>query len=176
MDEETTTSLIDTALASGSASALDPEERRLQELVLAIRDDAPSPDADFALRMNARVAAGFPRRRGSGSGSGSRRLPAFLTTRPQMAALGVAASLLIALVVVVSQGGSQHGSVPAPTPAVSATEQSAPDRSAQSGQSAQSAPAAPAAKAAPPAGGGLASPGAPTSSSDAVVVPTPPEP
>jgi hypothetical protein len=30
MNEETTLILIDTALASGSASALDPEERRLQ--------------------------------------------------------------------------------------------------------------------------------------------------
>jgi hypothetical protein len=49
MNQETTTSLIDTALASGSASALDPEERRLQELVLAIRDDAPTPDPGFEL-------------------------------------------------------------------------------------------------------------------------------
>jgi hypothetical protein len=60
MKEQTTTILIDTALASGSASALDPEERKLQELVLTVRDDAPAPDADFELRMNARVAAGFP--------------------------------------------------------------------------------------------------------------------
>ena len=60
MNEETTTILIDTALASGSATALDPEERNLQELVLALRDDAPTPDPDFELRMNARVAAGFP--------------------------------------------------------------------------------------------------------------------
>src|SRR5204863_1936521 len=73
----------------------------LQELVLAIRDDAPTPDAGYELRMNARVAAGFPPRRGGASG----RIRALLTTRPQMAALGVAASLLIALVIVASNGG-----------------------------------------------------------------------
>jgi hypothetical protein len=98
MNEETTTILIDTALASGAASALDPEERNLQELVLALRDDAPSPDPDFALRMNARVAAGFPPAR-----RGMRlRMPAFAVKRPRMAALGFAASLLLVLVVAVS--------------------------------------------------------------------------
>jgi hypothetical protein len=95
MNEQTMTILIDTALASGSASALDAEERKLQELVLAVRDDAPAPDAGFALRMNARVAAGFPPRRGNRRG----RIRTLLTTRPQLAALGAAASLLIALVV-----------------------------------------------------------------------------
>jgi hypothetical protein len=108
MNEETTTILIDTALASGAASALDPEERNLQELVLALRDDAPSPDPDFALRMNARVAAGFPPAR-----RGVRlRMPAFAVKRPRMAALGVAASILVALVVAVSlsKDGRQQGS------------------------------------------------------------------
>ncbi|MFL5893662.1 MAG: DUF4349 domain-containing protein [Thermoleophilaceae bacterium] len=101
MNEETTTILIDTALASGSASALDPEERALQELVLAVRADAPVPDPDFKLRMDARVAAGFPQRRGAF------RAPSFAFKRPQLAALGVAASLLIALIVVAS-GPSNH--------------------------------------------------------------------
>jgi Domain of unknown function (DUF4349) len=105
MNVETTTSLIDAALASDAANALDPEERRLQELVLAIRADAPAPDPDFELRLNARVAAGFPRRRGGAR----KRIHALLTTRPQLAALGVAASLLIALVVVFA-GGSGGGS------------------------------------------------------------------
>ncbi|HEX4717662.1 MAG TPA: DUF4349 domain-containing protein [Thermoleophilaceae bacterium] len=113
MKVETTTILIDTALASGTASALDPEERTLQELVLAVRDDAPAPDADFGLRMNARVAAGFPLRRAGWRG----RLRALVTTRPQLAALGAAASLLIALVVALSLG---HGSS-SPSQSVSST-------------------------------------------------------
>src|SRR4029078_9464547 len=91
MNEQTTNILVDTALASGSASALDPEERRLQELVLTVRDDAPVPSSDFELRMNARVAAGFPPRRSDRLG----RVRALLATRPQMAAMGAAASVLI---------------------------------------------------------------------------------
>src|SRR5258706_14689373 len=103
MNVEPTTILIDTALASGSASALDPEERNLQELVLTLRDDAPSPDPDYALRMNARVAAGFP------SSRRSIRLPSFARRRPQLTALGAAASVLLALVVAVSIGnGNWH--------------------------------------------------------------------
>jgi Domain of unknown function (DUF4349) len=105
MNEQTTTILIDTALASGSASALDPEERKLQELVLAVRDDAPAPDAGFELRMNARVAAGFPPRRGGRTG----RTRTLLTTRPQLAAMGAAASLLIGLVVALSLIGGGRG-------------------------------------------------------------------
>jgi hypothetical protein len=58
--------------------------------------------------MNARVAAGFPPRRG-GAGVGA-RLRGLFSTRPQLMALGAAASLLIALVVVVSNGGSGGGS------------------------------------------------------------------
>src|SRR4051812_39565259 len=110
MNEQTTMILIDTALASGSATALDPEERRLQELVLAVRDDAPVPDPGFELRMNARVAAGFPRR----GGERQSRIRMLLTMRPQLAAMGAAASLLIVLVVVLSAtSGSSNGSHPA---------------------------------------------------------------
>jgi hypothetical protein len=145
MNEETTLILIDTALASGSASALDPEERNLQELVLAVRDDAPVPDPGFELRMNARVAAGFPPRRRRG------RIHALLTTRPQMAALGAAASILIALVVAVSVlngGGSNTSS--APSGAASDSSGSSTLQAAPGGGSA--AESAPAAKAAPSAG------------------------
>jgi hypothetical protein len=105
MNEETTTSLIDTALASGSATALDPEERRLQQLVLAIREDAPVADADFRLRMDARVAAGFPRRQAPRRASLAARIHSVTASRPQMAVLGGLASLLIGLVVVVSLRG-----------------------------------------------------------------------
>ena len=160
MNEETTTILIDTALASGAASALDPEERKLQELVLAVRDDAPSPDPDFALRMDARVAAGFPRRRRFA-------MPSFMTKRPQLAMMGAAASLLIALVVAVGIGTNHSGSAPAPDIAAS------PERSAGSGAAAAPAPAAPAQKAIAPESS--ASSGT-TSSSDAVIGPVPPQP
>ena len=109
MNTETTMILIDTALASGTASALDPEERKLQELALAVRDDAPVPDPDFELRMNARVAAGFPVRRGGWRG-GLRTLTA---ARPRMAAMGAAASLLIAVVVALSlTNDSRNGGAP----------------------------------------------------------------
>jgi hypothetical protein len=157
MNEETTTSLIDAALASGTASALDPEEHNLQELVLAIRDDAPAPAADFELRMNARVAAGFPVRRGGFAG----RLRALLATRPQLTALGVAASLLIALVVVVASGGS-GGSSPAGAPETSR----APSVSAGGG----SATSAPDTAAQAPAGKAVAPSGA---ASGTAVVPAP---
>ncbi|HEX4732860.1 MAG TPA: DUF4349 domain-containing protein [Thermoleophilaceae bacterium] len=160
MNEETTLILIDTALASGSASALDPEERRLQELVLTVRDDAPVPDPGFELRMNARVAAGFPpRRRG--------RIHALLTTRPQMAALGAAASILIALVVAVSllnSGGSTTSTSSAPSSAGPVTGAGSSSDSAGS-STLQSAPgggsaaeSAPAAKSAPSVGAGVPSP------------------
>ena len=119
MNEETTTILIDTALAAGSASALDPEERALQELVLAVRDDAPIPAPDFRLRMDARVAAGFPARRAR-----SRRLPAFPFRQPRLAALGAVASLLIAVVVAgsLSGGGSTTNPVGVTTPSVARVE------------------------------------------------------
>lgn len=134
MNEETTTILIDTALAAGSATALDPEERKLQELVLALRDDAPAPDPGFELRMNARVAAGFPasRRR--------LRMPAFAARRPRTAALGVAASLLAALVVAVSLSGngtSTRGGSPASGGGPEVQAQRAPS-TAQGGSAAPS--------------------------------------
>src|SRR4051794_13709711 len=134
MNEQTTMILIDTALASGSASALDPEERTLQELVLAVRDDAPTPDLGFELRMNARVAAGFPRRGGERKG----RIRTLLTTRPQLAAMGAAASLLVALIVALSAigGGSDSSqnaaSSGSASSAVAGSGTSAPGGSASS--------------------------------------------
>jgi hypothetical protein len=162
MNEETTTILIDTALASGAASALDPEERSLQELVLALRDDAPRPDPDFALRMNARVAAGFPPAR-----RGTRlRMPAFALKRPRMAALGVAASILLALVVTVSL--TRDGGQPTQIPSMAAVESGPTQDSAAS----SGAAAAPAQKAiAPSTAGGSAASDAPVGP-----VPVPPSP
>jgi hypothetical protein len=101
---EDTTILIDNALATGRVSALDPEDRALQELALALRDDAPVPERDFQLRMDAKVAAGFPRRRDA-SAPARDRIKAVLTRRPQLAALGGVAAALVALVVAVSLTG-----------------------------------------------------------------------
>jgi len=163
MNEQTTNILIDTALASGSASALDPEERRLQELVLAVREDAPVPSSDFELRMNARVTAGFPPRHSDRLG----RVRALLATRPQMAAMGAAASVLIALVVALSVTNSNNNggsATPTSAPAIgggsasdSAGAQAAPERAASGDESLQ--------KAAPSSGT--------TSSSDSVAAPGP---
>ncbi len=163
MNEETATILIDTALAAGAASALDPEERRLQELVLAIRDDAPAPEPDFALRMNARVAAGFPSRRRTRGGA----LRTLITTRPQLTALGAAASLLVAVLVAVAignGGGSQDhvARIVAPDVAASGGD-SAGSASSASGTSTGSgtsrSEAAPATKAiAPQSSNGIAVP------------------
>jgi hypothetical protein len=155
MNEQTATILIDTALASGSASALDPEERKLQELVLAVRADAPVADADFELRMNARVAAGFPPRGGDRRG----RIRALLTTRPQLAAMGAAASLLLALVVALSVTRDSGQTDSASSSSITAER----DTSAGGGGSGTAAPAQE--KAATPSSG--------TSAADSVVVPAP---
>jgi hypothetical protein len=164
MNEQTTMILIDTALASGSASALDPEERKLQELVLAVSDDAPAPDPDFALRMNARVAAGFPPRRSDRFG----RVKALLATRPQLAAMGAGASLLIALVVAVSVTSNDRSPDQPGTLTGAAASESAPQRDSGAGAAsggAGSAPTESAQKAAPAAGV--------TSSADSVAAPGP---
>jgi hypothetical protein len=150
MNVETTTILIDTALASGSATALDPEERNLQELVLALRDDAPSPDPAYALRMDARVAAGFP------SSHRSIRLPSFARRRPQLTALGAAASVLVALVVAISIGNgnsrdssSRSMAASESAPAVKAAPNSAGAPSTSSGSGVGPMPVP------PPSGGGF---------------------
>src|SRR4051794_13798921 len=160
MNEQTTMILIDTALASGSASALDAEERKLQELVLAVRDDAPVADPQFELRMNARVAAGFPRK-----GRQHGRIRTLLSTRPQLAAMGAAASLLIALVVGLSAigGGSDPTTSSSTGGAGSAAESAqAPAPNAAGGSTAGTEQAAPAAKAtAPRRGIGAGSPARP---------------
>jgi Domain of unknown function (DUF4349) len=154
MNEQTTMILIDTALASGSASALDPEERKLQELVLAVREDAPVPDPGFELRMNARVAAGFPARKRSG-------VRALFAKRPQMMALGAAASVLIALIVAVSignsgGGASDNGTSASAPPAANRELQAVPGGGSASGG------AAPAQRAAPSIGAGTVNPAPPS--------------
>ena len=135
VNEETTNSLIDTALASGSAAALDPEERALQELVLTLRDDAPVAARDFRLRMDARVAAGFPPRQRR------LRLPAAVVGRPRLAALGAAASVLLALIVagaLIGRGGSNGGG----PSGIAVTEKAASPAKATGGTALEAAPTA----------------------------------
>jgi hypothetical protein len=179
MNQETTNILIDTALASGAASALDPEERKLQELVLAVRDDAPAPDPDFELRMNARVAAGFPVRRSDRRA----RMRNVLIARPQFAAIGGVAAALVALVVALSvTGGSGDSSQSASSTArsiPSAGSGSAGEGSGSTaaGSEAQSTASAPAQKAiAPAASGDSSAQSGDSSSSVGVPSPVPPAP
>jgi hypothetical protein len=106
------------------------------ELEIALRAETPRPSAEFAERMDKRVAAGFPRT------SMFRRL-----WHPAMPAVAAGAALIVALVVVVSLsgGGSNQGSTDSSggaavrTPKVSAESRSTPS----SGVTAQTAPAAP---------------------------------
>jgi hypothetical protein len=75
---------------------LPPELAELGELV---REDRPQPDERWARQLDARVAAGFPRRRRERFG--------WLRIRPLMPALGFAATALLVVTVAVSlpQGG-----------------------------------------------------------------------
>ena len=90
-DEQRDLARIDAALAEGRATASDPRERELEELALALRDDAPQPDPQFARRLDERVAEGFARPRRF-------RLPAFERRRWMPLLAGATAVLAIALV------------------------------------------------------------------------------
>jgi hypothetical protein len=52
---------IDDALETGVADHDDPLTRELQELALALRADAPEPDAEFRHELGRRVRSGFPK-------------------------------------------------------------------------------------------------------------------
>ena len=88
---DTQLAAIDEALRSGAATAPDEAERELQALALALAADAPEADRAFATELSERVRSGFPR---------PSRL-AWLPRPgiPQLAGLGVAASILAAVVV-----------------------------------------------------------------------------
>jgi hypothetical protein len=100
---------IDEALECGRVTAMDPEERTLQELALELRAQAPEPSEDFLRTLDDRVAAGFPRA-GDGRvrrleerflpGRGQARGPSrFVLRRPSLPVLAGAASVLAALLV-----------------------------------------------------------------------------
>ena len=88
---DTQLAAIDEALRSGAATAPDEAERELQALALALAADAPEADRAFATELSRRVRSGFPR---------PPRL-AWLPRPgiPQLAGLGVAASILATVVV-----------------------------------------------------------------------------
>lgn len=111
---------VDEALETGRPTAMDPEDRALQELALAVRAESPRPRPEFARRMDGRVGAGFPRarhapaararalreraRRSPGAaphGGRPRRL-----RRPPLPALAGAASLILALAVAIPLASS----------------------------------------------------------------------
>jgi hypothetical protein len=91
--------VIDEALATGAVSAdLESIEGELQELALALRADTPAPDAGFAEDLKGRVDAGFPRAR-------RRLVPRFAFSPLPVA--GALAAVLVALVVIVSDGSKE---------------------------------------------------------------------
>jgi hypothetical protein len=132
--------LIDAALAEGRATSSDPRERELEELALALRDDAPLPDPAFARDLGRRVEEGFAKPRRF-------RLPAVRVPRVKLPVLAGAAAALIALVVAVGvlQAGDEDGgsttqiaedaplAEPDPTPTLGATSEAAPPDAAAGG-------------------------------------------
>jgi hypothetical protein len=80
------------------------------ELEIALRAEAPRPSAEFARKMDERVAAGFPRK--------SRR---FALPRPTLPALAAAAVLIIAVAIAVpllTRGGGSNDQVFTESPAL----------------------------------------------------------
>ena len=71
---------VEDALRSGRPDAVDPGERELQEIALALRADAPEPDPVFARRLDERVAARFAQERRARSLLPRRRLVLVGTT------------------------------------------------------------------------------------------------
>ena len=102
-ENERDLALIDAALAEGRATSSDPRERELEELALALRDEAPRPDPGFARELGRRVEDGFAKPRRF-------RAPALRVPRVKLPVLAGAMAALIALVVAVGvlQGGGSE--------------------------------------------------------------------
>jgi hypothetical protein len=126
---------IDEALR-GAPRDPDPEVGGLQDLALALRADAPEPDAEFAELLRERAKAGFPPRDASArTWLGRLRLP---IGRDLLPAVGFAGMLLVALslaVVVLPDGGPSGDDDDAGSVAVESGD--------GGGGSAEPAPAAP---------------------------------
>lgn len=103
--------VIDQTIDRGQATAPDPAQRELEEMVLALGAEAPEPDPAFAAELGERVVAGFPRRRVPRPS-----LPAWLAPRrPPLIALAGVASVVAAVVGVASlstgPGGDEMSSL-----------------------------------------------------------------
>lgn len=127
---EATLSAVDAALEEGRVTRLDPDERELQELALALRAETPEPTAEFEARLERKLAAGFPRRRPF----------AVSFPRARMAVVGGVAAAVVALVVAVSLVGGGGGG-PELSSGGSTAKQAAPSADSRPGV-AESTPAA----------------------------------
>lgn len=99
-EDSSTLIAVDEALAADRVTAVEPEDRELQELALALRDEAPVPTEEFGRRMDDRAAAGFRPKRPGAEASGRASFAGRL--RRPLPALAGAASLLVAILVAAS--------------------------------------------------------------------------
>ena len=111
---DTPTPEIDRELAAlDAALAGDDTDAELATIVALVRDDRPAVAPEFARELDEWAAEGFPRRKSSGRASSPGRgrfgFPTWLRTRPLVPALGVAATLLIGLVVATSVVNNDNG-------------------------------------------------------------------
>lgn len=94
--------------ALDAALAGDDTDAELATIVTLVREERPAVEAEFARELDEWAAEGFPGKRSGGRatspgrGRPRLRLPAWLRARPLVPALGVAATLLIGLVVATS--------------------------------------------------------------------------
>lgn len=124
LDRDTALATVDDALATGRVSAEAPLARELQDLALALEAESELPSDEFARRLDARVAAGFPRAR-------RRRLPSLpsLTSPRALGLAGAAATLLIVVGVALEAGREEPAGLDGATPAplsTAASEDAAP--------------------------------------------------
>jgi hypothetical protein len=123
---------LDALDAAVAGEAVSPEFEELASLARAVRAERPAVDDGFAERMDERAASGFA----SARSSRPSRAMGWLRTRPSqrllLPALGAAASVLAALVVVGSlQSGGRDETVPRDA-GVSLSQPQAPGGEAQS--------------------------------------------
>lgn len=92
--------VVERALESGSSDAPDPGDRELAQMALDLAAQSPDPPPALRRELRGRVDAGFPRKHRLPSA----RLPGVpkLTRARLVPAFGVAASLVVAVVVAVS--------------------------------------------------------------------------
>jgi len=90
---------IDDALETGAADHDDPLTRELQELALALRADAPEPDAEFRHELGRRVRSGFPK-------AAHLRRPLWRRAVTPAFATGLVALPIVLIVIAGGSGGS----------------------------------------------------------------------